>query len=443
MNNKCFPQPLVTGPCKAVPVVFLSTNIDGVDDGQYPPENGAYRNTIVTYTLTKHVYLYDSAGIPTRTNSEGIIDEAVSLTSSRPIENRAITKALLDNVESLQTNINLEVMARESDRDNLQTNINKEVETREEADQNLKTQFDSLDNSLDELSDRVDGISVPKLPNSMVYDFVSPAGANNPSTADNANITTRVVNTTTGTVTSTTLMMPMASSTQAGSITAEDKSKLDSLLAIKSLDDSLELDENGQLRVVDGENAGIVNVSYNADNVILNGTEIEAAQGTQEGNVGKAGIMSSFQASQLAALAEAYQAEEKGIILYEGTASVNNIELSESGFSYDHLIVVGQYMGMGSSALEQQVSAVFYPTDNIKAFQMNAIDLTVGDTPMETTYQDIWTITDDGMELELGPSVKCEKGAGTLTCTPEATSFFTITKVVGFGKKLLDQPTQS
>lgn len=436
MNKDCFPLPIATGPCKAVPVVFLSTDIAGVDDTINPPANGAHFNTIVTYLKTKHVYIYDSAGIPTRTNYDGVIDEALDIESKNPVENRVVTQAIADTAEALQTNINLEVTAREQDRDNLQTNINKEVEraekaetelvdaihaesaAREEGDQNLQTKLDSVNdtsvqkdttvsgdnstvtitkttgklseegteeamplpvasaesagvmnpatfNAVQENAENIDAIlggavvvedlpasptdaqlttawktatgrtelinrasiydetnkkvwyyyenvsawkdistdstelsvsiatndtagivkgstedgqiaveadgsmslngydamkgnidnlqsGLPKLPNSMVYDFVSPAGANNPSTADNANITARVVNTSTGDSTNATLMMPMASSTQAGSVTAADKSKLDTMLAIKSLDDSLSLNDDGELSVVGG-----------------------------------------------------------------------------------------------------------------------------------------------------------------------------------------------
>lgn len=423
MNKDCFPKPVSVGPCQAVPVVFLSTEIDGVDDSINPPENGAYRNTIVTYTLTNHVYIYDSAGIPTRTNYEGVIDEALDITSDRAVENKAITKAIADTAEALQTNINLEVMAREQDRDNLQTNINNEVERAKKAEQNLQTELNSVNdtsvqkdtavsadnstvtitkttgklseegteeamplpvasaesagvmnpatfNAVQDNAENIDAIlggavvvedlpasptdeqlteawktatdrtelinrasiydetnkkvwyyyenvsawkdistdgtelsvsiatndtagivkgstedgqiaveadgsmslngydamksdidnlqsGLPKLPASMVYDFVSPAGANNPSTADNANITARVVNTSTGASTNATLMMPMASSTQAGSVTAADKSKLDSMLVIKSLDDSLSLSDDGQLSVVGGGGGAI------------------------------------------------------------------------------------------------------------------------------------------------------------------------------------------
>lgn len=109
-------------------------------------------------------------------------------------------------------------------------------------------------NGYDTLTSDVSNLQngMPKLPTSMVYDFVSPAGANNPSTADNANITARVVNTGTGTVTNATLMMPMASSTQAGSVTAAEKTKLDNLLPINSLGDGLELSEDGVLSATGG-----------------------------------------------------------------------------------------------------------------------------------------------------------------------------------------------
>lgn len=112
--------------------------------------------------------------------------------------------------------------------------------------------YDGMQHDIENLSQLVAGIEVPKVPTSMVYDFVSPAGANNPSTADNANITARVVNTGTGAVTNATLMMPMASTTQAGSITAASKIKLDNLPAISGLGEGLELSEDGVLSAIGG-----------------------------------------------------------------------------------------------------------------------------------------------------------------------------------------------
>lgn len=261
----------------------------------------------------------------------------------------------------------------------------------------------------------------------------------------------------------------------SGSITDEERVKLNGLLDIKSIDSTLSLNEEGQLSVVSGgansstsdsqftemevtrvKNlppavvTGFEDTTYGTDSITMHLDTKDLATGgvsVQElmlqpatpatsGATGSAGIMSITQATQLQALAEAYQAEEKGTVLYEGTASTNNIELSESGLAYDHLIVVAEYMGMGSFALEQQVSEVFYPTDSIKSFQMNATDITTGNTPTVELVQDIWSITDDGMELELVSSLKAAVNSET-TVTPDTTSNFTITKVVGFGKKVI------
>lgn len=101
------------------------------------------------------------------------------------------------------------------------------------------------------------GADSSKLPTSMVYDFVSPTGDNNPSTAENANITARVVNTTTGAISNTTLMVPMATGKKAGSITAAEKTKITNLPAITSIGDGLELSTEGELSVPDGEGSNI------------------------------------------------------------------------------------------------------------------------------------------------------------------------------------------
>lgn len=187
---------------------------------------------------------------------------------------------------------------------------------------------------------------------------------------------------------------------------------------------------------------------YNQDNITLNllnkdlatggdsttPLELMAAVPATGGNAGSAGIMSVTQATTLAALAEAYEQEEKGIELYSGTASVNTIELSQPATNFDHIRVIAEYMSMGSSAMEQSVVVDFYPTTDTHSFQMTATDITVGDTPMVTTYQDIWMLSDDGIDLDVVGSFKAEQGNGTLTCTPDTTSQFTIKRVVGFGK---------
>lgn len=243
---------------------------------------------------------------------------------------------------------------------------------------------------------------------------VSAAGIRQTSDDGKTSILVKYKNTVTGEAYDDVTEIPVVSAQYNGLMSIADKAKLDGLSA-----------------------GDIGTVTYSADTVNLGSTQLTAAKGTQEGMVGQAGIMSSFQATQLAALASAYEAEEKGTTLYSGTASVNNITLSESGLSYDHLIVVAEYMGMGSSALKQQVSAVFYPTNEVKAFQMTATDITVGDAPAQSTIQDIWMISDNGLELDLASSTKTQltkNGTLDFEVIPETTSMFTITKVVGFGK---------
>lgn len=91
------------------------------------------------------------------------------------------------------------------------------------------TEVTKLTNSLSSLQTEVEEIEVPILPSAMVYDFVSPAGANNPSTTDIAKVTVRVVQPKTGATSSSALMLPPASTTQAGTMTAADKTKLDAI----------------------------------------------------------------------------------------------------------------------------------------------------------------------------------------------------------------------
>lgn len=166
---------------------------------------------------------------------------------------------------------------------------------------------------------------------------------------------------------------------------------------------------------------------------------IEPAQGTNDGQVGRAGVMTSMQASQLAALAEAYKNTTQGIVLYEDTASVNYIDLSEDARNYDHIKIIGEYQSEGSTSFKQSVSAEFYPNGEVNTFQLTATDLTTGSTPAIITHQDVWMLDEEGTELAL---VSAQKGvvsssnsATTVTVTPDTTSIFTITRVVGYGKK--------
>lgn len=223
-------------------------------------------------------------------------------------------------------------------------------------------------------------------------------------------------------------VFPFATTDRAGLMSASDKTKLDGLSASTNL-------------------TSVPTASYSADNVNLafgdEIVELTPAVGTTGGANSKAGIMSSFQASQLAALAEAYKDTTQGITLYEGTASVNYIDLNDNAWNYDHIVVVGEYLSEGSASFHQSVSTEFYPnaTDGINTFQLNAIDIVANDIPVQTTMQDIWQLDEEGTELALVAGMKSSVTGGattTLTVEPETTSIFTITKVVGYGKKLAE-----
>lgn len=375
-------------------------------EGQpFAPKFGAYHNTIVQYLANGAVYFYDSKGIWTKIVENGnftnILEQLNNEITARQnadagLQERItqVQQAMTQTAEMLQTNINQLYNKEAEDIANLQTNINAEVERATkaeealskglndenkrayEAERELQQKIENVDNQLSDKQDTLVGEG---------------EGQN-----------------------------------------------------IKTINGQSILGE-GDIEIASGTGEGgstsAPTATYTADNVNLvypsATVELTPAVGSADGKVSQAGIMSAFQASQLEALAAAYEAEEKGTVLYEGTASVNNIELSESGLSYDHLIIVAQYMGMGSFALEQQVSEVFYPTDSVKAFQMNATDITTGNTPMVQLIQDIWSITDDGMEIELASSLKATVNSET-TVEPDTTSNFTITKVVGFGKKLAE-----
>lgn len=536
---------VIAGPCVSrncgksnenlrIKTVVLQPSLGTDEEGQpYAPRLGAYTNTIVTYQANDAVYLYDSRGIYTKLNvtPEDIEEKIHALMEADNTLNQAIVKT----AEMLQTNINMEVNARVSDRDNLQTNINQEVENREGADAEINAKLEGMNHDVENLLELTEAF-----PNTIVSDItgettetgttltISKSTLNSPETstseiiipsngpggddprltdagAERANRLPDYVMSGFNPVTSvddgvqlsmsgyklsddgpieSTTVVPLASTTSNGIISSADKTKLNRIpqtvvsatgirqtsddkktsILVKykntvtgeAYDDVTEIpvvsaQYNGLMSVADkakldglseGSITSIGDVTYSADTVNLGSTQLTAAKGTQEGMVGQAGIMSSLQATQLAALALAYEAEEKGTTLYEGTASVNNITLSESGLSYDHLIVVAEYMGMGSAALRQQVSAVFYPTNDVKAFQMTTTDITVGDAPAQATVQDIWTISDNGTELDLVSSTKSQltkNGTLDFEVTPETTSMFIITKVVGFGKKSVIQ----
>lgn len=211
-------------------------------------------------------------------------------------------------------------------------------------------------------------------------------------------------------------------------------------LAIYNADNTLHTDDfNANMEKIDTALKGTATVTQNVDEVVLNinstSVMLNPAQGTNNGQVGKAGVMTSMQATQLATLAEAYKNATQGITLYEDTASTNYVELSETANNYDHLIVVGEFTSEGSVAIKETVSVEFHPTADTRAFQFTATDLVTGNDPHQITHQDIWSLTEDGIEIELVSAQTATQQGATTTVIPNSTSIFTIVKVIGYGKK--------
>lgn len=206
---------------------------------------------------------------------------------------------------------------------------------------------------------------------------------------------------------------------QAGRVTKLPKQVVDDWGASKQNTEDVQL----ALHMVDLVTGGVADKTFTI-------TPAEASEGD---NPGKAGIMSTFQATQLKALADAYEAEAKGYVLYEGQASVNTIELSEEADHFDHLIIVGEYINGGSAAIKEVQSVRFYPNNEYRSFAMTAIEMVTGDSPSLKIMQDIWSLSPDGIDLDL---IQGQTGTlnGTFEVTPETTSMFTITKVIGYGK---------
>lgn len=175
------------------------------------------RNQFLYDPKTKEVHYFSNTGY------DATFAATVSLEDLQALEQKVLanTQSITQNTTAIAN----EVTARDLADEDLQTQI---TVTKTETDENT-ARIEQNSASIVSLQDKLETLGIPKLPSAMVYDFVSPAGNNNPSTADNANITVRVVDTSTGAISNSALMMPMASSTKAGSITASDKSRLDAI----------------------------------------------------------------------------------------------------------------------------------------------------------------------------------------------------------------------
>lgn len=216
----------------------------GDSKGVFAPKLGDYKNTLVKYMADSKVFAYDKDGNYTfigATDVEGVtIDDELSLSSTNAVQNKVVTKAIndtngrIDDADSaladeitnreaadfnLQNNIDNEAITRGNNDNTLQGNIDAEVLARQTADGILQGNIDA---EVLARSNAISGIET-KINRALLSDLIMNADANS------VTFTEQKVNPLTGEITTEQDVIPTASTTTAGTISAaEYQSILDS-----------------------------------------------------------------------------------------------------------------------------------------------------------------------------------------------------------------------
>ena len=239
-NYRCKPN-LPKKVVKCAPEIGITIVIipaqSGDSEGIFAPKVGDYKNTLVKYLADSKVFMYDKDGNFTfvgASNIEGVtVDSELSLGSVNPVQNRVVTKAINDTngyIDSVSDAANQEVLDRQAADGTLQDNIDAEALTRGNADGVLQGNIDAealargnadgvLQGNIDaEALARANAISglETKLNNSIINDLVMTADANNVTFVE------QKVNLETGETSSEADVIPAASATTAGTISAAE-----------------------------------------------------------------------------------------------------------------------------------------------------------------------------------------------------------------------------
>lgn len=209
----------------------------GDSEGPYAPKIGEYKNTLVKYEADTKVFLYDKDGNWTLVGTSVVpgvtLDNFLSLGSTNGVQNRTITQAIndanarIDGAEglvateahdreeadnTLQGNIDAEAILRKDADDILQGNIDAEALARGNADGVLQGNIDA------EALARANAVSgvETKINRDLITDLVMTADANN------VTFTEQKVNPNTGVTSAEQDVIPAASTTTAGTISASE-----------------------------------------------------------------------------------------------------------------------------------------------------------------------------------------------------------------------------
>ena len=233
--NKPFPKPICQ-PNPGLTLVIVPVQ-SGDSTGVFAPKLGDYKNTVVKYLADNKVFLFDKDGNWTEigeTNIPGVtIDTALSLSSTNAVQNKVITQGIND-VEALANSISADLYDETLDRqaaDNiLQGNIDAEALARGNADGVLQGNIDAealargnadgiLQGNIDaEALARANAISgvETKINRNLLNDLIMSASA------DSVTLTEQKINPNTGAITTEANVLPSASATTAGTISATE-----------------------------------------------------------------------------------------------------------------------------------------------------------------------------------------------------------------------------
>lgn len=241
-NCKCNP-PKEAYQCKTssgLTIVIIPSQL-GDSEGLYAPKIGEYKNTLVKYEADTKVFLYDKDGNWTLVGTSVVpgvtLDTELSLGSTNGVQNRVITKAINDandRIDAAGGDIAAEIHDREEADNTLQGNIDAEAILRKNADDALQGNIDAealargnadgtLQGNIDAealaRSNAITGVE-NKINRTFLADLVMTADA------DNVMFTEQKINPVTGDTSAEQDVIPAASATTAGTISASEYQSL-------------------------------------------------------------------------------------------------------------------------------------------------------------------------------------------------------------------------
>lgn len=231
MNDNCKCKPI--GPrCKVVEgltIVVIPAQSGSSAEGElYAPKIGDYHNAIVKYLADGLVYAYDKDGnwtlIADYNAITPTIDRQLDPNSDNPVTNRAITRAINELEQEIE---NLATVAKTGDYDDL---INKPVVDTELDSQSTNAVTNAaITTAINEITSEID--------RPVVYDLEMTSDANN------VTFTEDKIDVVTGETTQETDVIPSASATTAGTISASEYT------SIKNSQDRLDALEGGSVAI--------------------------------------------------------------------------------------------------------------------------------------------------------------------------------------------------